>query len=145
MAPVAWESLLFLSVCYVSLITCWSAEDDAVGARLMLRGPRVVIRITQEVIDKAGLNRLLDPHQSPFPLFPFSQHQQCPPHLLPISFRSILGATPWEPSLLRLNAITGVSSASRGVLPWLRIPIPPPSIVGQRLLIRGMICSKMSS
>jgi hypothetical protein len=48
---------------YVSLITCWSADVDAVGARLMFRGPRGVIRITWEVIDKAGLNRLLDPHQ----------------------------------------------------------------------------------
>jgi hypothetical protein len=63
MAPVAWESLLFLNDRYVSLITCWSADDDAVGARLMLRGPRGVIRITREVIDKAGLNQLLDPYQ----------------------------------------------------------------------------------
>jgi hypothetical protein len=50
----------------VSLITCCSAEDDAVGTRLTLCGPRGVIRITQEVIDKAGLNWLLVPHQSPF-------------------------------------------------------------------------------
>jgi hypothetical protein len=63
MAPVAWDSLLFLNVRYVSLITCWSADDDAVGARLTLRRPRGVIRITWEVIDKAGLNRLLDPYQ----------------------------------------------------------------------------------
>jgi hypothetical protein len=63
MAPVAWELLLFLSVRYVSLITCWSADDDAVGARLTLHGLRGVIRITQEVIDKAGLNRLLVPYQ----------------------------------------------------------------------------------
>jgi hypothetical protein len=63
MAPVAWEPLLFLSVRYVSLITCWSVEDDAVGTRLLLRGPRGVIRITREVIDKMGLNRLLDPYQ----------------------------------------------------------------------------------
>jgi hypothetical protein len=48
---------------YVSLITCRSADDDAVGARLTLCGPRGVIRITREVIDKAGLNRLLDPYQ----------------------------------------------------------------------------------
>jgi hypothetical protein len=47
----------------MSLITCWLADGDAVGARLMLRGPRGVIRITREVIDKAGLNRLLDPYQ----------------------------------------------------------------------------------
>jgi hypothetical protein len=47
----------------VSLITCWSAKDDAVGAWLTLRGPRGVICITREVIDKAGLNRLLDPYQ----------------------------------------------------------------------------------
>jgi hypothetical protein len=63
MAPVAWESLLFLNDRYVSLITCCSADVDAVGARVVIRGPRVVIRITREVIDKAGLNRLLDPYQ----------------------------------------------------------------------------------
>jgi hypothetical protein len=63
MAPVAWESLLFLSCRYVSLITCCSADVDAVGARVVVRGPRGVIRITREVIDKAGLNRLLDPYQ----------------------------------------------------------------------------------
>jgi hypothetical protein len=63
MAPVVWESLLFLCDRYESLITCWSADDDAVGARLMLHRPRGVIRITQEVIDKVGLNRLLDPYQ----------------------------------------------------------------------------------
>jgi hypothetical protein len=48
---------------YVSLITCCSAKDDAVGARLTLCGLRGVICITQEVIDKAGLNQLLDPYQ----------------------------------------------------------------------------------
>jgi hypothetical protein len=69
MAPVAWESLLFLNVHYVLLITCGLAEDDAVGAQLTLRRLRGVIRITREVIDKAGLNRLLVPHQSLF-LFP---------------------------------------------------------------------------
>jgi hypothetical protein len=63
MAPVAWESLLFLNDRYVSLITCCSADVDAVGAMVVVRGPRVVIRITREVIDKAGLNRLLDPYQ----------------------------------------------------------------------------------
>jgi hypothetical protein len=63
MAPVAWESLLFLNGRYVSLITCCSADVDAVGARVVVRGPRGVIRITREVIDKAGLNRLLDPYQ----------------------------------------------------------------------------------
>jgi hypothetical protein len=51
----------------VWLITCGSAEDNAMGARLTLRGPRGVIRFTQEVIDKASLNRLLVPYQSPFP------------------------------------------------------------------------------
>jgi hypothetical protein len=63
MAPVAWGSLLFLSDRHVSLITCCSADVDAVGARVVVRGPRGVIRITREVIDKAGLNRLLDPYQ----------------------------------------------------------------------------------
>jgi hypothetical protein len=51
----------------VSLITCCSAKDDAVGDWLTLRGLGYVIRIMQEVIDKVGLNRLLVPHQSPFP------------------------------------------------------------------------------
>jgi hypothetical protein len=55
--------IIVLCVRYVSLITCWSAEVDAVGARLTLCGPRGVIRITREVIDKAGLNRLLVPYQ----------------------------------------------------------------------------------
>jgi hypothetical protein len=55
--------VIVLSVRYVLLITCWSADGDAVGARLTLRGPRGVICITREVIDKAGLNRLLDPYQ----------------------------------------------------------------------------------
>jgi hypothetical protein len=47
----------------MSLITCCSADVDAVGTRVVVRGPRSVIRIMQEVIDKAGLNRLLDPYQ----------------------------------------------------------------------------------
>jgi hypothetical protein len=55
--------VIVLSVCYVLLITCCLAEDNAVGAWLTLRGPRGVIRITQEVIDKVGLNWLLVPHQ----------------------------------------------------------------------------------
>jgi hypothetical protein len=63
MAPVAWELLLFLSDRYVSLITCWSADVDAVGARVVVRWPRGVIHIMWEVIDKAGLNQLLDPYQ----------------------------------------------------------------------------------
>jgi hypothetical protein len=63
MAPVVWESLLFLSDRYMSLITCCSADVDAVGARVVVRGPRGVIRITRGVIDKVGLNRLLDPYQ----------------------------------------------------------------------------------
>jgi hypothetical protein len=48
-------------VCYVSLITCCSAKDDAVGAWVVLRRPRGVIYITWGVIDKVGLNRLLVP------------------------------------------------------------------------------------
>jgi hypothetical protein len=55
--------VIVLDVCYMSLITCWSAEDNAVGAWLTFRGPRGVICIMREVIDKAGLNRLLDPYQ----------------------------------------------------------------------------------
>jgi hypothetical protein len=55
--------VIVLNVRYVSLITCWSADVDAVGARLMLCGPRGVICIMQEVTDKAGLNWLLVPYQ----------------------------------------------------------------------------------
>jgi hypothetical protein len=55
--------VIVLCVRYVLLITCWSADDDAMGTRLTLRGPGGVIRIMREVIDKAGLNQLLDPYQ----------------------------------------------------------------------------------
>jgi hypothetical protein len=55
--------VIVLVVCYVLLITCCSADVNAVGARVVVRGLRGVIRITREVIDKAGLNRLLDPYQ----------------------------------------------------------------------------------
>jgi hypothetical protein len=63
MAPVVWESLLSWVFRYVSLITCCLAEDDAMGTWWTLRGPRGVIRVMREVIDKAGLNQLLVPHQ----------------------------------------------------------------------------------
>jgi hypothetical protein len=59
--------VIVLSVRYMSLITCGLAEDDAVGTQLTLRRLRGVICIMREVIDKVGLNRLLVPHQSPFP------------------------------------------------------------------------------
>jgi hypothetical protein len=39
--------IIVLCVRYVSLITCRSAEDDAVGARVTLRRPRGVIRFTR--------------------------------------------------------------------------------------------------
>jgi hypothetical protein len=55
--------VIVLRVHYVLLITCCSAGDDAVGTQLMLHGPRGVIRIMWEVIDKVGLNRLLVPYQ----------------------------------------------------------------------------------
>jgi hypothetical protein len=58
--------VIVLSACYVSLITCCSAKGNAVGAWVMFCGPRGVICITRGVIDKAGLNWLLVPHQSPF-------------------------------------------------------------------------------
>jgi hypothetical protein len=129
----------------VLLITCWSAKDNAMGTRLSFHGLRGVIRIMREVIDKAGLNRLLDPHQSPFPLFPFSQTILCLPSLPPTSCCSIPWAIPWVPSSLPLNAITGVSSASKRGQWWLRIPILLPSIVGRQLLIWVMICLKTST
>ena len=50
---------------YMSLITCCSAKDDAVGAQVVLRGPRGVNRIMWVGVDKAGFNRLLVPYQHP--------------------------------------------------------------------------------
>jgi hypothetical protein len=57
------EVVIVLRVHYMSLITCCSADDDAVGAMVVTPRAESVIRITQEVIDKAGLNRLLVPYQ----------------------------------------------------------------------------------
>ena len=56
---------MFLSDRYVSLITCCSADDDAMGAWVVLRGPRGVSCITWVGVDKAGFNRLLVPYQHP--------------------------------------------------------------------------------
>ena len=49
------------------LITCCSADDDAVGARVVLRRPRGVSHITQVGVDKVGFNQLLVPYQHPLP------------------------------------------------------------------------------
>ena len=46
-------------------MTCCSAKDNAVGARVVLRGLRGVSHITQVGVDKAGFNRLLVPYQHP--------------------------------------------------------------------------------
>ena len=51
----------------MSLITCCSADDDAVGAQMVLHGPRGVSRITQVGVDKVGFNQLLVPYQHPLP------------------------------------------------------------------------------
>ena len=81
MAPVAWESLLFLNVRYVSLMICCSADDDAVGAWVVLRGLRGVSRITWVGVDKAGFNRLLVPYQHP--LFSPNHLSSSPPISMP--------------------------------------------------------------
>ena len=57
--------VIVLSDRYVLLIVCSSAGDDAVGARVVLHGPRGVSRITRVGVDKAGFNRLLVPYQHP--------------------------------------------------------------------------------
>ena len=57
--------VIVLSDRYVSLIVCGSANDDAVGARVVLRGPRGVSCITRVGVDKAGFNLLLAPYQHP--------------------------------------------------------------------------------
>jgi hypothetical protein len=87
--------IIVLRVRYVLLITCCSAKVDAVGARLTLRGPRGVIRITQGVIDKAGLNRLLVPHQSPF--FPLNQSSLLLSNTMPHIINTYI--VPFEPVL----------------------------------------------
>ena len=79
----------------MSLITCFSADDDAVGARVVLRGPRGVIRITRVGVDKAGFNRLLVPYQHPLPS---TNH---PSSSLPISMPRVNNTyvIPFEPVL----------------------------------------------
>ena len=78
---------------YVSLITCCSADDNAVGARVVLRGPRGVSHITRVGVDKVGFNRLLVPYQHPLSsanhLFLLSLNQLCLTPSTPTLFRSI--------------------------------------------------------
>ena len=57
--------VIVLSDCYVSLIVCSSADNYAVGARVIFCGPRGVSHITQVGVDKAGFNQLLVPYQHP--------------------------------------------------------------------------------
>ena len=51
----------------MSLITCCSGKDDAVGTQVVLCRPRRVNCITQVGVDKVGLNWLLVPYQHPLP------------------------------------------------------------------------------
>jgi hypothetical protein len=127
MVPLGVGVVIVLGVHYVSLITCCSAKDDAEGAQWVLHGPRGVIRIMQEVIDKAGLNRLLVPYQPPFLSSPphNSYHKQClEPSVTHTLFPLILSVTRGEPSCLPPNAITGASSVSKGGRPSIHIPTP---------------------
>ena len=65
----------------MSLITCCSAGDDAVGAQVVLCGPRGVSRIMQVGVDKAGFNQLLVPYQHP--LFSPNHLFSSPPIAMP--------------------------------------------------------------
>jgi hypothetical protein len=135
---------------YVLLINCCSTKDDAVGAWLVLCGPRGVICIMRGVIDKAGLNRLLVPHQSPFsPLNQSSLFPQPPCLLLtlptPTPFLSTLsimarGNVP----LPRSPLIVNVSSRREGLGPPHILPLWT-STEGWHgplwRLIRSMICT----
>ena len=67
--------------CYVSLITCCSADDNAVGAQVMLRRPRGVSRITRVGVDKVGFNWLLVPYQHP--LLSTNHLSSSPPTTMP--------------------------------------------------------------
>ena len=73
--------VIILNGRYVSLITCCLADDDAVGAQVVLRGPRGVSRITQVGVDKAGFNWLLVPYQHP--LLPTNHLSSSPPISMP--------------------------------------------------------------
>ena len=130
--------------CYVSLITCCSAKDDAVGAQVVLHGPRGVSCITWVGVDKGGFNWLLVPYQHPLPS---TSHTHSTMPAIPTSY-----IVPFDPLgnplgtiLTAPNAITGVSSALNGVWRLLPIPTLPPSIVSWRSVIQRMICSKKST
>jgi hypothetical protein len=97
--------VIVLNVCYMSLITCGSADVDAMGARLVLHGPRGVIRITREVIDKAGLEPAVSPSPITVPLF----HPIIFPHTLPC----LVLPTP-------IPSPSSLSAMVLGSLPWPR-------------------------
>jgi hypothetical protein len=127
---------------YVSLITCCSAKDDAVGARVVLCGPRGVIHIIWRVIDKVGLNQLLVPHQSPFsPLNQSSLLFILPCLVLPAPtpFRSILFIMVLGSLLLPRRRITvNVSFTREGLgLPLIRLLLM--SMGGQSGPLRRLI------
>jgi hypothetical protein len=114
----------------VSLITCCSAKDNAVGAQVVLCRPRGVIHITQGVIDKAGLNWLLVPHQSPFS--PLNQSSllllPCLPPATPTPtpFHSIPSIMVWgklppprSPSIVNISSRRGVLGALPTLPLWM--------------------------
>ena len=76
-----------------SLFTCCSAKDDAVGARVVLRGPRGVSRIMWVGVDKAGFNWLLVPYQHP--LLPTNHLSSSPPIVMPRVTNTFV--VPFEP------------------------------------------------
>ena len=65
------------------LLLVRSANGDAVGAQMVLHGPRGVSRITWVGVDKAGFNRLLVPYQHPL-LLSLTSHITVP--ALPTSY-----------------------------------------------------------
>ena len=75
---------------YVSLITCCSAKNDAMGAWVVLHGPRGVNCITWVGVDKVGFNWLLVPYQHPLlsSLFLSSNHHASSQQYLHRSVRS---------------------------------------------------------
>jgi hypothetical protein len=117
--------------------------NDTKGVPWVLRGLRGVIHIIQEVIDKVGLNQLLVPYQSLFPLFPSSQRQQCQPSVLLTPFPSIPWAIPWGLSSWQLSSLTTTSSIFGGVPPSLLILIQLLSMGGPCCLTQRMTCLRI--
>jgi hypothetical protein len=104
--------------------------------------PRGVICITWEVIDKAGFNQLLVPHQSPLASLPSLSNQTCQLSVCLTLFLSILLANQEGLLLWRLSSTTAATRGSRGVQVFPLTLIQLPSTRGLHCLTQRMTCSR---